>query len=156
MIRRPCSFRPCEADDRSCRPDIGVVHCDAMDDPLSASTMRWPIPTKLPHSGAPDAADPAAAYAYGLARNHGFVDGNRRTAWIAARLFLADNGYRLSFDPFDAIPTMEGVAGGVVKETGLASWFRDRLSEPEQGQNQLSQPGPEVSLTLRTETDDAR
>jgi death-on-curing protein len=77
--------------------------------------------------GAPDAADLAAAYAYGLAKNHGFVDGNKRTAWISARLFLADNGYRLSFDPLDAIRVMEGVAGGLVTQTELAIWFRDRL-----------------------------
>jgi death on curing protein len=84
-------------------------------------------PVNLAHYGAPDAADLAAAYAYGLARNHGFVDGNKRTAWIAARLFLADNGYRLGFDPADAVRIMEGVAGGTVTETELAAWFRDRL-----------------------------
>jgi death-on-curing protein len=84
-------------------------------------------PVNLAGYGAPDAADLAAAYAYGLARNHGFVDGNKRTAWIAARLFLADNGYRLGFDPVDAVRVMEGVAGGTVTETQLAAWFRDRL-----------------------------
>ncbi len=84
-------------------------------------------PVNLAHYGAPDAADLAAAYAYGLSKNHGFVDGNKRTAWIAARLFLADNGYRLSFDPRDAIRIMEHVASGVVTETELAGWFRDRL-----------------------------
>ncbi|MFN3273663.1 MAG: type II toxin-antitoxin system death-on-curing family toxin [Paracoccus sp. (in: a-proteobacteria)] len=88
-------------------------------------------PVNLAHDGAPDAADLAAAYAYGLAKTHGFVDGNKRTAWIAARLFLTDNGYRLDFDPLDAIRPMEDVAGGVLKETELASWFRDRLSDPE-------------------------
>ena len=77
--------------------------------------------------GTPDAADLAAAYACGLAKNHGFVDGNKRTAWIAARLFLADNGYRLSFDPVDAVRIMEGVAGGAVTQTDLAGWLRDRL-----------------------------
>ena len=81
----------------------------------------------LANYGTPDAADLAAAYVYGLARNHGFVDGNRRTAWIAARLFLADNGYRINFDPLEAIHIMEGVAGGAVKENELASWFRDRM-----------------------------
>ena len=79
--------------------------------------------------GAPDASDLAAAYAFGLARNHGFMDGNKRTAWIAARLFLADNGYRLRFRPVDAIQLMEGVAGGVIGEDELAHWFRDRLVE---------------------------
>ena len=43
-------------------------------------------------------------------------------------MILADNGYRLSFDPRDAIRIMEDVAGGVVTQTELAAWFRDRLS----------------------------
>ena len=73
-------------------------------------------PVNAANYGAPDAADLAATYAYGIAKNHGFVDGNKRTAWIAARLFLADNGYRLSFDPLDAIRIMEGVAGGTVTQ----------------------------------------
>lgn len=84
-------------------------------------------PVNAANYGTPDAADLAAAYAYGLAKNHGLVDGNKRTAWIAARLFLADNGYRLSFDPVDAVRIMEGVAGGTVSETELAGWLRDRL-----------------------------
>jgi death-on-curing protein len=84
-------------------------------------------PVNLANYGAPDSADLAAAYAYGLAKNHGFVDGNKRTAWIAARLFLAENGCRMSFDPIDAIRVMEGVAGGAVTQTELAGWFRDRL-----------------------------
>ncbi len=75
----------------------------------------------------PDAADLAAAYAYGLARNHGFADGNKRTAWVVARLFLADNGLRLAFDPIDAIRTVEGVAAGTVDEAQLALWFQARL-----------------------------
>lgn len=88
-------------------------------------------PVNLANYGEPDAADLAAAYAYGIAKNHGFVDGNKRTAWITARLFLADNGYRLRFEPLDAIRTMEGVAGSTVTEAELARWFRDRLSDLE-------------------------
>ena len=74
-------------------------------------------PAHLARYGNPDAADLAAAYAYGIAKNHGFVDGNKRTAWVTARLFLADNGRRLRFDPIDAIRTMEGVAAGCIGET---------------------------------------
>ncbi|MEI4263475.1 type II toxin-antitoxin system death-on-curing family toxin [Roseovarius sp. D0-M9] len=85
-------------------------------------------PLNLVNYGTPDAADLAAAYAYSLAKNHGFVDSNKRTAWVAARLFLADNGYRLSFDPVDAVRIMEDVSGGFVTETELAAWFRDRVS----------------------------
>ena len=84
-------------------------------------------PVSLASFGDPDAADLAAAYAYGLISNHGFVDGNKRTAWVAARLFLLDNGYRLSFDPFDAIRTIEGLASGQVSEAELAAWIRARL-----------------------------
>ncbi|HEX2888010.1 type II toxin-antitoxin system death-on-curing family toxin [Vineibacter terrae] len=84
-------------------------------------------PQNLAACGKPDAADLAAAYAYGLARNHGFADGNKRTAWVVARLFLADNGLRLAFDPIDAIRTVEGVAAGTVDEAQLALWFRARL-----------------------------
>ena len=84
-------------------------------------------PVNLASYSDPDAADLAAAYAYGLAKNHGFVDGNKRTAWIVARLFLADNGQRLTFDPLDAIQIMEGVASGRINETTLAEWFRQRL-----------------------------
>lgn len=75
----------------------------------------------------PDAADLAAAYAYGLARNHGFSDGNKRTAWVIARLFLADNGISLNFDAVDAIRTMEALAGGSIEEKQLADWFRQRI-----------------------------
>ena len=84
-------------------------------------------PVNLALYGNPDAADLAAAYAFGLARNHGFVDGNKRTAWIAARLFLAYNGYRLAFDNGDVVRLMEGVASGTVTEQELAGWFRERL-----------------------------
>lgn len=77
--------------------------------------------------GEPDAADLAAAYGYGLAKNHGFADGNKRTAWVVARLFLADNGRRLTFDKLDAIATMQSVASGSCSETALAAWFRERI-----------------------------
>lgn len=84
-------------------------------------------PMNLAAYGNPDAAELAAAYAFGLARNHGFVDGNKRTAWVTARVFLADNGRNLEFDPFDAIRIVEGVAGGGTSESELADWFRLRL-----------------------------
>lgn len=84
-------------------------------------------PINLVSYSDPDAVDLAAAYAYGLAKNHGFVDGNKRTAWVVARLFLAENGQRLSFDPMDAIQMMEGVAGGRINEATLADWFRRHL-----------------------------
>lgn len=86
-------------------------------------------PRNLAADDEPDAASLAAAYAYGLARNHGFSDGNKRTAWVIARLFLSDNGFRLAFDPIDAVMTVEAVASGSMSEDTLASWFRGRASK---------------------------
>lgn len=84
-------------------------------------------PQNLLSYAEPDGAALAAAYAFGIARNHGFVDGNKRTAWIVARLFLADNGYTLKFAPRDAIQQMEGLAAGSVTEDEMPRWFRDRI-----------------------------
>ena len=78
--------------------------------------------------GDPDAASLAAAYAYGLVSNHGFVDGNKRVAWVTARLFLLTNGRKLVFDPFDAIRIMESASAGQVSEEDVANWFRLRLA----------------------------
>jgi death-on-curing protein len=85
-------------------------------------------PQNLAAYGALDAAALAAAYAYGIARNHGFVDRNKRTAWVVARLFLADNGYRLAATPKEVITIMEALAAGEIDETALAAWFRERVT----------------------------
>ena len=85
-------------------------------------------PQNLAVYGEPDAAALAAAYAFGIARNHGFVDGNKRTAWVVARLFLADNGCLLSYDRADAVRTVEGLAAGRIDEEALAAWFRERIA----------------------------
>jgi death on curing protein len=69
-----------------------------------------------------------AAYAFGVARNHPFIDGNKRTAWVLARLFLRLNGVAIAFAPEDAIATMLALAAGELSEEALADWFRGRLS----------------------------
>jgi death-on-curing protein len=74
----------------------------------------------------PDAAALAGAYAYGIVRNHPLVDGSKRTGWVVARLFLAQNGYSLKFDPHDAVQTIETLASGKLSEPRLADWFRPR------------------------------
>jgi death-on-curing protein len=84
-------------------------------------------PQNLARYGELDAAALAAAYAYGLLRNHGFADGNKRTAWVIARLFLADNGYLLRFDPAEAVGVVGAVAAGTLREDQLAEWFRPRI-----------------------------
>ncbi len=85
-------------------------------------------PANLAEYANPDAAELATAYIWGLAKNHGFVDGNKRTAWVAGRVFLADNGLDLDFDPLHAVQVMEGVAADRITETELALWLRARLS----------------------------
>jgi death on curing protein len=84
-------------------------------------------PRNLAGYGDPDAADLAAAYAYGLAKNHGFADGNKRTTWVAARLFLADNGYTLQFERSEAVKMVASLAAGTMDEQAVADWLRARI-----------------------------
>lgn len=76
----------------------------------------------------PDVADLAAAYIYGIASSHGFSDGNKRTAWVIGRLFLAINGETLAFREVDAINFMLSVAAGESTEQQTAHWIRQHLS----------------------------
>ncbi|HYG30757.1 MAG TPA: type II toxin-antitoxin system death-on-curing family toxin [Allosphingosinicella sp.] len=96
------------------------------DEGLLESALARPINGWL--YGKPDMAALAAAYAFGLARNHPFVDGNKRTGWVLARLFLRLNGVALSFDPADAIRAMLALAAGEMDEDALAEWFRERIA----------------------------
>jgi death-on-curing protein len=68
-------------------------------------------------------ADLAASYAFGIAKNHALVDGNKRLAFLSIGLFLAINGHRLTADRVDAIQTMLAVASGDLDEKGLAQWI---------------------------------
>ena len=74
--------------------------------------------------GNPDAADLAAAYGVGLAKNHPFIDGNKRTAFVAVELFLALNGHDLVADDADCVLTMLAVAAGSLDEPGFAAGLR--------------------------------
>ncbi len=69
-------------------------------------------------------ADLAAAYAVGLAKNHPFIDGNKRAAFLSVGLFLALNGWRLEATQGNATLTMLAVAAGQLDEAGFASWLR--------------------------------
>jgi death-on-curing protein len=84
-------------------------------------------PQHLAAYGNPDAAALAAAYAFGIARNHAFVDGNKRTAWVVARLFLKANNIRFAADRQEAIRTVLALAAGELSEEELADWFRERI-----------------------------
>jgi len=77
--------------------------------------------------GDPDVADLASAYGHGLARNHPFIDGNKRTAFVATELFLALNGHELVADDADCVLTMLAVAEGSLDEAGFAAWIRGRM-----------------------------
>lgn len=94
---------------------------------LLASALARPLNRAA--YGQPDAAELAAAYAYGLATNHPFVDGNKRIAFVALELFLALNGRELIADDAQCVMTMLAVATGTMKEAALADWIR-RNSKP--------------------------
>ena len=76
-----------------------------------------------------DLARLAAAYAYGIAKNHGFADGNKRTALVVADLFLMLNGYELTSSPSDNVLTILGVADGSLSEEEIGAWMRDNIQE---------------------------
>lgn len=74
--------------------------------------------------GTPDIADLAAAYAHGIAKNHPFVDGNKRAAFLAAGVFLHLNGARLTASQAEATVAMFTLAAGDLDEAGFAAWIR--------------------------------
>lgn len=75
----------------------------------------------------PDIADLAASYAVGLAKNHPFNDGNKRTAFVVMELFLLLNGFDLVADDGACVLTMLNVAAGDMSEEELATWIRDNI-----------------------------
>ncbi len=79
--------------------------------------------------GTPDYADLAAAYGVGLAKNHPFLDGNKRTAFVATELFLALNGYDLLANDVACVLTMLAVAAGEMDEASFAVWIRENTAQ---------------------------
>ena len=82
-------------------------------------------PRNLAVYGNPDVADLAASYGVGLARNHPFIDGKKREAFLAVGLFLTLNGYRLNATQSDATLTMLAVAAGEIDESSFTAWIRE-------------------------------
>ncbi|MEM0960992.1 MAG: type II toxin-antitoxin system death-on-curing family toxin [Bacteroidota bacterium] len=76
------------------------------------------------YGGAPSLFDLAAAYAFGLAKNHPFADGNKRVAFLAIRVFLFRNGHSFRPDEVETVVMMEGVASGTVDGARLSEWIR--------------------------------
>ena len=81
-------------------------------------------PQNLAAYGEPDCAALAASYGVGVAKNHPFVDGNKRAALLATGLFLYLNGYRLTASQADTTITMLNVAAGALTEDAFAAWLR--------------------------------
>ena len=77
----------------------------------------------------PDVAALAASYALALAKNHAFVDGNKRAGFLAMGLFLFLNGHRLTATQADATVTMLAVAAGEIDEATLADWIRRNMAK---------------------------
>lgn len=102
------------------------------DEGLLESALNRPR-NKFSYESEWDVFDLAAAYGFGLARNHPFHDGNKRIAFLAVGLFLAINGYRLVADQMDAIQTMLSLAAGKITEKTFADWVREhavRIDSP--------------------------
>ncbi|TBW35078.1 type II toxin-antitoxin system death-on-curing family toxin [Siculibacillus lacustris] len=76
-----------------------------------------------------DLADLAAAYAFGIARNHPFVDGNKRAALLALVTFLGLNEITFLVPEPEAVVAIQSLAAGTLSEEGLAAWIRDRLAD---------------------------
>ena len=92
------------------------------DEGLLDSALARPL--NLAAYGQPDCAALAASYGVGIAKNHPFVDGNKRAAFLATGLFLYLNGFRLKASQADATLTMLSVAAGDIDEDTFAAWLR--------------------------------
>lgn len=94
------------------------------DEGLLDSALARPL--HLDAYGQPDVADLAAAYGVGLAKNHAFIDGNKRTAFVAMELFLVLNSHELLASDADCVLTMLAVAAGEIDEPAFAAWIREK------------------------------
>lgn len=99
------------------------------DESLLDSALSRPLNQWL-YDKSVDLPSLAAAYGFGIAKNHAFVDGNKRAAFLAIGLFLAINGRRLRAEQVDAINTVLGVAAGSLDEESLAAWIRKHSKPP--------------------------
>lgn len=92
----------------------------ALESAINRPVNRW-------RYEAPDMAELAAAYAFGIARNHPFIDGNKRAAFLAMATFLIKNDVVFVPEPDDATAAMLALAAGELDEDGLARWIRDNV-----------------------------
>jgi len=118
------------------RPILETLHADQIlehggslgvrDEGLLESALARPQ-QKWNYEPDSDLATLAAAYAFGVAKNHPFIDGNKRAALVAAYTFLAINGFELEVPETEAVSMILGTANGAVPEQDLASWIRSHL-----------------------------
>ncbi|MCJ2012951.1 type II toxin-antitoxin system death-on-curing family toxin [Methylobacterium sp. J-076] len=100
----------------------GIRDDNALESALARPVNRWQYEQV-------DLAELAASYAFGLARKHAFVDGNKRIAFVAMMVFLRLNGIRFAPDQAQATAAILGLAAGEIDEAGLTRWIRDNWPE---------------------------
>lgn len=100
----------------------GVRDEGMVESALARPQNRWTY-----EAGSVDLADLAASYGFGLARNHGYLDGNKRIALAAMHLFSWINGFELAAEEAEEVAIVLDLAGGELQEPELADWIRARL-----------------------------
>ena len=108
------------------------------DDGLLASALGRPQQLQAYGDPPPDLADLAASLAFGLARNHPFVDGNKRTAAVAGETFIMLNGAALQADDLELYPRYVALAEGSLSEAEFATWLREHIRL--HGKKQVNEP----------------
>lgn len=112
---------------------LGIRDLGLLDSALARPQQKWQYVEKC------DWATLAAAYAFALTKNHGFVDGNKRVGFMAAYVFLDLNGYDLDVEEAEVVATIEGVAAGRVSEAALVKWFvRQIQTRSDESERRLS------------------
>ncbi len=98
-------------------------HHGLRDEALLRSALDRP-PNRLEYDTGADLFDLAAAYAFGIAKDHAFLDGNKRSAWAACVLFLKINHVALAIPAIEAVETVIGLATSQLTEAAFADWLR--------------------------------
>ncbi len=116
---------------------VGAIHFDQIqqhgggqgvrDEGMIQSALARPRNKWAYESAQSDLAFLAAAYGFGITKNHGFVDGNKRIAFMVMYVFLGLNGLRIKASEPDVVLVMRDVAVGVRTEDDLAAWIRGHL-----------------------------
>jgi death-on-curing protein len=99
----------------------GIRDADLLESALAGPRHKWA------YGEGADIPSLAAAYGFGLARNHAFVDGNKRIALMSIYTFLVINRFELNASEQQAVDIMIGVASGSIAEDALAAWIRSNL-----------------------------